>query len=86
MAKKNAETVNKITDLELAKLTELVNQRQKVLNELASIEVAKYNLLKETDNLQNYFDGLGKELEDKYGKINVNLENGEYTLNKEEQK
>lgn len=86
MAKKNAETVNKITDLELAKLRELVNQRQKVLNELASIEVAKYNLLKETDNLQNYFDGLGKELEDKYGKVNVNLENGEYTLNEEEQK
>ena len=77
--------VNKITPLELANLTELVNQKQKLMNELASIEIAKYSILKENDKLQTYFDNRGTELEEKYGKINIDLKTGEYVIDQEVQ-
>jgi len=77
--------VNKITPLELANLTELVNQKQNLMNELAGIEIAKHNILKENDKLQSYFDEKGKELEEKYGKINIDLKTGEYVIDQEVQ-
>lgn len=47
---------------------------------LGQLEVQKTNVLTQLENAQVEQNKLGKELQDKYGEGNINLETGEITL------
>ena len=62
-------------------LTELREQEAKksaILHDLGVLETQKHNLLHAFANVQEEQNKLKVEIEDKHGKINVNLEDGSF--------
>tara|TARA_R100000234_G_scaffold105213_1_gene75333 strand:- start:59 stop:328 length:270 start_codon:yes stop_codon:yes gene_type:complete len=77
---------NKITEEELKNLQELLGKLNSASNQLGNIEMQKHQLLHASQSLQNDLNALQKTLEDTYGKVNVNIQNGTYTAVEEEPK
>ena len=77
--------LNKIEDKELEKVVEQQKALSEVLNNIGILESQKHGLLHKIATLNKEIDQVKKELEDKYGAININLEDGTYTtLEKED--
>jgi len=76
-----AEKVNKIEEQELTKVKEQTGKIQQCVLDLGSLEImqAYAEFLKELDVTK-------KELEEKYGQVNINLTDGSYEEVKEEEK
>lgn len=66
----------KITKAELEELQTLNQNLAKLNNSLASIEIAKYDTLKDVDVLRTKFATLRDTLEEKYGKVSISIEDG----------
>ena len=71
---------------ELSTLKEYQEQNAKISVDLGNIEInfsllkkQKEIVLKEFDNLQESQNSTGKELQEKYGAGNIDLEKGEFT-------
>lgn len=80
-----SEQLNKIEDKELEKVVEQQKALSEVLNNIGILESQKHGLLHKIATLNKEIDQVKKELEDKYGAININLEDGTYnTLEKED--
>ena len=68
----------KITEKELKTITEQQGKIQTVIFDLGSLEAKKFEI---SGALKEFTDALNetkKELEDKYGQVNINLKDGTY--------
>tara|TARA_B110000977_G_scaffold154588_1_gene196488 strand:- start:1135 stop:1380 length:246 start_codon:yes stop_codon:yes gene_type:complete len=78
--------MKKLSEKELSTLKEYQEQNAKISADLGNIEInfsllkkQKEIVLKEFDNLQESQNSTGKELQEKYGAGNIDLEKGEFT-------
>ena len=72
--------MSKISATELTALQENISKLNQVHIELGRLENQKHKILHQINEIESMFDELQKELEEKYGKVNINIENGEFTL------
>ena len=75
----------KIEEKDFKKLKLQESTKSKVLYDIGTVEAQKHELLHALAELVNDSKKLNKELEEKYGKITVNLEDGTYQDIEEEQ-
>ena len=76
--------MSKIKKEELEKLQEYNNKLNAVKHDLGLLETQKHSLLHLYADEVNKGEELKKELEDSYGKINIDLKDGSYEEIKEE--
>ena len=69
---------NKITEQELKNLQELVAKLNTASNQLGNIEMQKHQLLHASQALQSDMAEMQKALEETYGKVSVNMQDGTY--------
>jgi len=75
-----------ITDKELQTVQELVNLVQKGELQIGSLEVKKHGLLHQVVAIQEQLGQVQKNFEETYGKVNINIQNGEIDYNVEADK
>ena len=66
-----------LTEDELKALQENVSKLNQVHMELGKLENQKHKILHQVNEIESLFDELQKELEEKYGKVSINIDNGE---------
>tara|TARA_R110001583_G_scaffold22202_1_gene83452 strand:+ start:265 stop:510 length:246 start_codon:yes stop_codon:yes gene_type:complete len=76
----------KLTEDELKSLQENVNKINQVYMELGRLENQKHKILHQMDDIDNDFENLQKEFEKKYGRVSINIDNGELSEIKEDEK
>ena len=81
-----SEKVNKIEDQELKTVKEQTGKLQQCIMDLGSLEVRKTEVMQAYAEFLKELDVTKKELEEKYGQVNINLQNGSYEEVKEEEK
>jgi len=69
----------KITEEELQTLQEQEKNKLAIVQDLGTLELKKHELLHIFATIQSAQEEVKKTLEEKYGKINVDLKDGEYT-------
>jgi hypothetical protein len=74
----------KLEEKELETLKEQETKKNVILRDLGILETQKHSLLHAYAAIQEQQGGTKKELEEKYGKISVNLEDGSYEEVKDE--
>ena len=79
----------KLTTKEVNELQELQITQEKIISSLGQIETQKQILKNKKENILNQFSTLqekqskvAKNLQEKYGDGNINIETGEFTPNK----
>ena len=70
---------NKITKKELDKVLEFQNKLYNLSTDVGVLETRKHAMLHELAGVNQQQEEFKKVLEDKYGSININLEDGTYT-------
>lgn len=70
----------KLQKEELQNIKDAQTKITQLIYGLGQLEVQKTNVLTQLENAQVEQNKLGKELQDKYGEGNINLETGEITL------
>ncbi len=70
----------KITDKQLKKLQENISKLNQYNLQLGQIESQKHLLLHETANVQKELNEYQKTLEDEYGKVSINIQDGTYVV------
>ena len=76
----------KIKEDQLKKIQEQQAAVTKILNEVGYLEANKHGLLHELAGVNEGIEEFKKELEEEYGAVNINLEDGSYTaIEKEEE-
>ena len=70
--------MSKIKKKELEKLQELVNNLNQIQSQIGNIELQKHGLLHQSAELQGGLQEFQKELEEEYGKITINVQDGTY--------
>ena len=75
----------KIKEDQLKKIQEQQAAVTKILNEVGYLEANKHGLLHELAGVNKGIEEFKKELEEEYGAVNINLEDGTYTEIKEEE-
>ena len=81
-----AEKVNKIEEQELKTVKEQTGKLQQCVLDLGSLEVKKAEVMTAYSEFLKELDVTKKELEEKYGQVNINLSDGTYEEIKEEEK
>ena len=77
--KKSEETVKAmITEEQLKLLQKQQGKLNEMLRTVGVLEVQKSNVSKEIEVLSKEIDSTKKELEEEYGQININLQDGSY--------
>ena len=77
--KKSEETVKAmITEEQLKLLQEQQGKLNEMLRTVGVLEIQKSNVSKEIKALSKEIDSTKKELEEEYGQININLQDGSY--------
>ena len=74
----------KITDQELEILKEQEKKKNGLAHDIGALELRKHKLLNLLDEIIEHQEMTFEDIEESYGKININLENGEYEEIKEE--
>ena len=75
---------SKITPEELEQVTELNNKMVQIQGEIGAGELRKADLVTMFAKESEQMEVIKKELEDKYGKVNIDLKDGSYELIPEE--
>lgn len=70
--------MNKIEKSELESLNETQKKFAAIRHDLGNMVIRKQELLKAHDMIVEENNNLVKGLEEKYGKVNINLEDGSY--------
>jgi hypothetical protein len=70
--------MSKIKDEQLTKLQELVNNLNQIQSQLGSIELQKHGLLHQSGELQSGLKEFQNELEEEYGRVSINIQDGTY--------
>ena len=81
-----SEKVNKIEEQELKTVKEQTGKIQQCVLDLGSLEVKKAEIMQAYSEFLKELDVTKKELEEKYGQVNINLTDGSYEEIKEEEK
>jgi predicted nucleic acid-binding Zn-ribbon protein len=76
--------MSKISKEELESLLESEKKISAIKHDLGTLEEQKHNLLHALSQVREEQNKVKKELEDKYGKININLKDGSYEEIKED--
>lgn len=76
--------MSKITEEQLKQLQEQEGKKNAIKHDIGLLETQKHSLLHAFANVQEEQDKLKTQLEDEYGKINVNLQDGTYDVIPEE--
>ncbi len=76
----------KITQEELAQVTELNSKMLQIQGEIGAGELRKADLVSLFAKESEQMEVVKKELEEKYGKVNIDLKDGSYELIPEEEK
>ncbi len=76
---------NKITKEELEQASKQQEDLQKVILDIGVIETKKHAMLHKIADINTDIEELKKVLEEKYGHVNINLEDGTYTDVKNEE-
>tara|TARA_B100001057_G_scaffold494113_1_gene589996 strand:- start:2829 stop:3071 length:243 start_codon:yes stop_codon:yes gene_type:complete len=71
--------LNKIEENELSKVVEQQEKLNNMLVKMGVLETQKHSLLHQVATLNKDIDETKKDLEGKYGQVNINLEDGTYT-------
>tara|TARA_B100000900_G_C20162454_1_gene546458 strand:+ start:67 stop:312 length:246 start_codon:yes stop_codon:yes gene_type:complete len=77
--------VKKITDHQLKKVTEQQQRLNSVLSNIGVLEVQKHNLAQQVKDISEEIEKTKSELEEEYGKVNINLSDGTYEEIEEKQ-
>jgi hypothetical protein len=77
------EKVKEITKEELKKVRDFQSKLFELTQQIGLAETQKHAILHEIAGVNQEQDVVKKELENKYGSININLEDGTYTENQE---
>jgi hypothetical protein len=77
---KKVEETTKITEEQLTVIKDHQKDLNKSLTNLGFLETQKHSLLHEYAGLVDDIEKYKKELEDIYGAININIEDGSYTV------
>ena len=77
--------MSKITEEQLKQLQEQEGKKNAIKHDIGLLETQKHALLHAFANIQEEQDKLKVQLEDEYGKINVNLQDGTYEIIAEEE-
>ena len=76
---------NQIKTEELTKLQNLSTVLKTTQTQLGSIEIQKHTLLHRYDLINQELNKFKSELQESYGKININIEDGSYETIKEDE-
>jgi len=79
MKKVESKEVSKITDEQLEIITKHQKDLNKSLTNIGFLETQKHSLLHEYAGIVEDIEKYKKELEDVYGAININIEDGTFT-------
>jgi len=79
MKKVKSKEVSKITDEQLEVITKHQKDLNKSLTNIGFLETQKHSLLHDYAGIVDDIEKYKKELEDVYGAININIEDGTYT-------
>ena len=71
--------MNKIKEEQLTKIQSQQTELNNILHELGVLESTKHALLHKIAGVNEEVEALKAELEEEYGAININVENGSYT-------
>jgi len=74
-----SEQLNKIEENELSKVVKQQEKLNNMLIKMGVLETQKHSLLHQVATLNKEIDETKKDLEGKYGQVNINLEDGTYT-------
>ena len=74
----------KVTKAELEKIQQQQNKVNSILMELGYLDSRKHALLHELADANVIVDNTKKELQDKYGHINIDLTTGEWKRNEDD--
>jgi len=72
------ELTTKITDKELETIKEQQKKIQTVVYDLGALEAKKFEISVALKEFSDALNETKKELEEKYGQVNINLEDGSY--------
>jgi len=75
----------KITEKELEVLQTQEKQKNQIAHDIGALESRKHKLLHLLDDVIEHQEMTFESIEESYGKININLETGEYEEIKEEE-
>jgi len=84
MSKEKETKVSKIEDQELKTVKEQTGKLQQCIMDLGSLEVRKTEVMQAYAEFLKELDVTKKNLEEKYGQVNINLQDGSYEEIKEE--
>ena len=76
--------MSKITKEQLEKIQEQQGKLQNILTEICVMEVRKHEAMHAQAVLSQEIEETKKELEEQYGAININMQDGSYTEIKKE--
>ena len=76
--------MSKITEEQLKQLQEQEGKKNAIKHDIGLLETQKHSLLHAFAQVQEEQDKLKTQLEEEYGKINVNLQDGTYEVIPEE--
>ena len=76
----NKEKEMKITDEQLEQVRAQQSVKARIINDVGVLEAQKHDLLMALSNVMQKTSETAKELEEQYGKININLEDGSYEV------
>ena len=85
MKKVESKEVSKITEEQLEVITKHQKDLNKSLTNIGFLETQKHSLLHEYAGIVDDIEKYKKELEDIYGAININIEDGSYTVIEKEE-
>ena len=71
--------MSKIKEEQLSKIQEQQKSLNSILNEVGYLEAQKHGLLHQFAGINREVEDLKSELENEYGAVNINLEDGTYT-------
>ena len=72
--------MNKISELQLKELQEQEQNKAKILNELGAFQIQTHSLNHLYAEVMEKQDKSKNELEETYGKVNINLQDGSFEL------
>jgi len=75
----------KIKKEQLKKIQDQQQTINKIVNQVGTLETNKHGLLHELAGVNQDIEEFKKVLEDEYGAININLEDGTYTMIEQEE-
>ena len=81
-----SEEVKKITEEELKKVVTFQNELAKAIQDVGILEAEKHAVLQRVAGLNQDQGKLKQELEEKYGSVSINLQDGSYEEIKPETK